>query len=148
MPTHTGKAPGGCSGPYSTIDLILLDQKRRKSAEQQGFDALQAVGKDEVPGPNPGSSSMKKFLKSLVLSGFRNFFMSNLLFDNVQQHHLGTNWEQILRGRAVSGADHGFTSLSHRQKELQDLGVFPQHRQRSFFIRRCLRRRISSEISW
>ena len=56
-------------------------------------------------------------------------------------------WEQILRGRAVSGADHGFTSLSHRQKKLQDLGVFPQHRQRSFFIRRCLRRRISSEIS-
>jgi hypothetical protein len=24
-----------------------------------------AIGKDEVPGPNPGSSSMKKFLKLL-----------------------------------------------------------------------------------
>ena len=35
-----------------------------------------AIGKDEVPGPNPGSSSMKKFLIYVLLAEIRGFFVS------------------------------------------------------------------------
>ena len=35
-----------------------------------------AVGKDEVPGPNPGSSSMKKFLIYVLSAKIRGFFVS------------------------------------------------------------------------
>ena len=34
------------------------------------------LGKDEVPGPNPGSSSMKKFLIYVLLAEIRGFFVS------------------------------------------------------------------------
>ena len=33
-----------------------------------------AVGKDEVPGPNPGSSSKEQFLISVLLADIRNLF--------------------------------------------------------------------------
>ena len=35
----------------------FLDKKPPKSLEQQGLEGSTVVGKDEVPGPNPGSSS-------------------------------------------------------------------------------------------
>ena len=35
-----------------------------------------AIGKDEVPGPNPGSSSTKKFLIYVLLAEIRGFFVS------------------------------------------------------------------------
>ena len=34
------------------------------------------LGKDEVPGPNPGSSSTKKFLIYVLLAEIRDFFAS------------------------------------------------------------------------
>ncbi len=41
------------------------------SCEQQ-----KAIGKDEVPGPNPGSSSKKKFLIYVLSAKIRGFFVS------------------------------------------------------------------------
>ena len=37
-------------------------------------DTPPAVGKDEVPGPNPGSSSKEQFLISVLLADIRNLF--------------------------------------------------------------------------
>ena len=57
--THTGKRPDGNNGAKSTADLILLEQKWPESVENQGLEGSQPVGKDEVGGSNPPSSSTK-----------------------------------------------------------------------------------------
>ena len=40
-------------------NLIFLKQKGPETAERQRFPGLQSVGKDEVSGSNPDSSSTK-----------------------------------------------------------------------------------------
>ena len=55
--THTGKGSGGQVGQSSIPASSFLDQKGPESLIHQRFDLPGAVGKDEVPGPNPGSSS-------------------------------------------------------------------------------------------
>ena len=57
--THWSKSPYGFSGHNSSFDLILLGQKCHESTAQQGFDQSLRVGKDEVGGSNPPSSSRK-----------------------------------------------------------------------------------------
>ena len=57
-------------------DLIFLDKKPPQSLVQQGLEGSTAVGKDEVGGSNPPSSS-NKYLKS---SDFRCFFVANVDF--------------------------------------------------------------------
>ena len=46
-------------GAKSAADLILLEQKGPESVETQGLEGSQPVGKDEVGGSNPPSSSRK-----------------------------------------------------------------------------------------
>ena len=75
--THTGKGSGGQVGQSSIPASSFLDPKGPESLIHQRFDLPGAVGKDEVPGPNPGSSSMKKFLISSIIDEIRNFFISN-----------------------------------------------------------------------
>lgn len=55
--THTGKRADGNNGAKSAADLILLEQKGPESIENQGPEGSQPVGKDEVSGSNPDSSS-------------------------------------------------------------------------------------------
>jgi hypothetical protein len=62
--THTAKRADGTNGPKSTQDLILLERKRPESVAQQRIETVQAVGKDEVGGSNPPSSSKDFLLKS------------------------------------------------------------------------------------
>ena len=57
--THTGKGRYGTNGTKSAADLILLEQKGPESVENQGLEGSQSVGKDEVGGSNPPSSSTK-----------------------------------------------------------------------------------------
>ena len=57
--THTGKRADGTNGCKSVEDLILLEQKGPESVENQGLEGSQSVGKDEVSGSNPDSSSKK-----------------------------------------------------------------------------------------
>ncbi|WP_195328500.1 hypothetical protein [Flavonifractor plautii] len=57
--THTGKRAGGNNGYKSAGDLILLEQKGPESVENQRLECRQLVGKDEVSGSNPDSSSTK-----------------------------------------------------------------------------------------
>ena len=57
--THTGKGQYGTNGPNQTANLILLEQKGPESLENQGLEGHQPVGKDEVGGSNPPSSSRK-----------------------------------------------------------------------------------------
>jgi len=66
--THWRKSPYGFSGHNRSLDLILLGQKCHESTGQQAIDRLLAVGKDEVGGSNPPSSS--KPLKTSVFKGF------------------------------------------------------------------------------
>ena len=61
--THTGKGLYGDNGTKSTAGLILLEQKWPESLENQGPEGSQPVGKDEVSGSNPDSSSNIKHLK-------------------------------------------------------------------------------------
>ena len=77
--THTGKRADGNNGAKSAADLILLEQKGPESVENQGMEGSQPVGKDEVGGSNPPSSS-KKHLKS---SDFGCFFVANLHFAQI-----------------------------------------------------------------
>ena len=58
--THTGKRADGNNGVKSAADLILLEQKEPESVENQGPEGSQPVGKDEVGGSNPPSSSKEK----------------------------------------------------------------------------------------
>ena len=67
--THTGKRTDGNNGAKSAGDLILSEQKGPESVKNQGLEGSQPVGKDEVSGSNPDSSSRKR-LKS---SDFRRF---------------------------------------------------------------------------
>ena len=55
--THTEKRTDGNNGAKSTTDLILLEQKGPESVGTQGLEGSQPVGKDEVGGSNPPSSS-------------------------------------------------------------------------------------------
>ena len=55
--THTGKRAGGDNGEKRSGDLILPGQKRPKRLANQRLEGFQAVGKDEVPSSNLGSSS-------------------------------------------------------------------------------------------
>ena len=57
--THTGKGADADNGVKSAADLILLEQKGPESVENQGLECPQSVGKDEVSGSNPDSSSKK-----------------------------------------------------------------------------------------
>ena len=57
--THTGKGADGNNGVKSAADLIFLEQKGPESVENQGLEGSQSVGKDEVGGSNPPSSSTK-----------------------------------------------------------------------------------------
>jgi len=68
-PTHWCKSQYGFSGHNSPFDLILLGQKCHESTAQQAFDHCSAVGKDEVGGSNPPSSS----IKTPEIFGFRVF---------------------------------------------------------------------------
>ena len=52
-----------------------------------------AVGKDEVPGPNPGSSS-RIVPETTFHGGFRNFFVIILQRFEVKSGNLGTFWVQ------------------------------------------------------
>ena len=74
--THTGKGADADNGAKSVFDLILLEQRWPESVENQGLEGSQSVGKDEVGGSNPPSSS-NKYLKS---SDFRCFFVANVDF--------------------------------------------------------------------
>ena len=58
--THTGKGLYGNNGVNSTADLMLLEQKGPESIGMQGLEGSQPVGKDEVGGSNPPSSSRKR----------------------------------------------------------------------------------------
>lgn len=74
--THTGKGLYGINGVKSTADLIFLEQKWSESVENQGPKGSQPVGKDEVSGSNPDSSSRitPEILGFRVFSfAFRNF---------------------------------------------------------------------------
>jgi len=56
---------------------FFLDKKPPKSLEQQGLEGSTAVGKDEVPSSNLGSSSTKHPLsrrKAGVFFSFCNYF--------------------------------------------------------------------------
>ena len=55
--THTGKQANGNNGANRTADLILSEEKWPESVENQWLDSSQSVGKDEVGGSNPPSSS-------------------------------------------------------------------------------------------
>ena len=57
--THTQKKVYGINGAERTENLILLEQKEPKRPEPQRFEGVQSVGKDEVGGSNPPSSSTK-----------------------------------------------------------------------------------------
>ena len=74
--THTGKGLYGNNGAKSAADLILLEQKWSDSLENQGPEGSQSVGKDEVGGSNPPSSS-RKHLKS---SDFGCFLLQKIGF--------------------------------------------------------------------
>ena len=71
--THTGKRADGNNGVKSAADLIFLEQKGPESVENQGLEGSQPVGKDEVGGSNPPSSSRKPWSRngSRVLFLFR-----------------------------------------------------------------------------
>ena len=68
--THTGKGLYGTNGTKSAAGLILLEQKWPESVENQGMEGSQPVGKDEVGGSNPPSSSRKRplFTRKAVFS--------------------------------------------------------------------------------
>ena len=57
--THTGKGAGGQGGQCSAKQQVTIEKTAQKSTLSGAFDGSRAVGKDEVPGPNPGSSSRK-----------------------------------------------------------------------------------------
>ena len=70
--THTGKGADADNGAKSVFDLILLEQRWPESVENQGLEGPQPVGKDEVGGSNPPSSSKKKDIQmDVLLFGFR-----------------------------------------------------------------------------
>ena len=78
--THTRKKADGINGTESTKDLILLEQKEPKSPQPQRVEGPQSVGKDEVGGSNPPSSS--KNPRKLQFSGI---FCCKKLFCGVAQ---------------------------------------------------------------
>ena len=83
--THTRKRGGGSNGRESAKDYAHLEQKGPQSAGKRRSEGLQSVGKDEVPGSNPGSSS-KNRLKTLVFGRFCSIFARNCVGQNVGQN--------------------------------------------------------------
>jgi hypothetical protein len=57
--THTTKEAGGDSGADRTESITFPEQTGPETAERQRFLGFQSVGKDEVSGSNPDSSSTK-----------------------------------------------------------------------------------------
>ena len=84
--THTGKRAGGNNGYKSAGDLILLEQKGPESVENQRLECRQLVGKDEVSGSNPDSSSIKSYRyrcvwrKARRINRFRAFSSPDFFF--------------------------------------------------------------------
>ena len=75
--THTGKVAGGDSGADRTENFIFPEQKGPETAGYQRFPVFQSVGKDEVGGSNPPSSSRKSSFscgKGWIFLMFQNFF--------------------------------------------------------------------------
>ena len=75
--THTAKKADGTNGADRTEKLIFPEQKGPETAEHQQFPGFQSVGKDEVSGSNPDSSSTKASLifgKGWFLFQFWNIF--------------------------------------------------------------------------
>ena len=70
--THTAKEADGISGVDRTKNIIFTEQKGPETAEHQRFPGLQSVGKDEVGGSNPPSSSKKSLVPQRV-QGFSYF---------------------------------------------------------------------------
>ncbi|MDE6589621.1 MAG: hypothetical protein K2K53_04585, partial [Oscillospiraceae bacterium] len=60
--THTAKKADVTNGADRTGNLIFPEQKGPETAEYQQFPGFQSVGKDEVSGSNPDSSSIKSGL--------------------------------------------------------------------------------------
>ena len=60
--THTGKRAGGNNGRKSTGKDGTPDQRGHKNARKKQTPSSQSVGKDEVSGSNPDSSSTKTAL--------------------------------------------------------------------------------------
>ena len=73
--THTEKRTGGNNGAKRTADLISLEQKGPESVGMQGLEGSQPVGKDEVGGSNPPSSSRKSPF-SFEKGGFSLYFVA------------------------------------------------------------------------
>ena len=57
--THTGKRAGGNNGDKSDGEHGSPDGKGHKRVRTQEISFSQSVGKDEVSGSNPDSSSIK-----------------------------------------------------------------------------------------
>ena len=55
--THTAKEADGISGVDRAENTIFPEQKGPETVGYQQFPGLQSVGKDEVSGSNPDSSS-------------------------------------------------------------------------------------------
>ena len=75
--THTAKEADGNSGADRTEKIIFREQKGPETAERQRFLDFQSVGKDEVSGSNPDSSSTKSGLfcgKGRILLQFWHIF--------------------------------------------------------------------------
>ena len=67
--THTGKEAGGDSGADRTERIIFVEQKGLETAKYQWLLGFLSLGKDEVGGSNPPSSS-KNPPKSKGFGGF------------------------------------------------------------------------------
>jgi hypothetical protein len=70
--THTAKKADRTSGADRMEKLIFPEQKGPETAEHQQFPVFQSVGKDEVGGSNPPSSSKKSLVPQRV-QGFSYF---------------------------------------------------------------------------
>ena len=75
--THTRKKAGGDNGRESARDHAPPQQKGPESAEQRYSRGFQSLGKDEVGGSNPPSSSRKSSFscgKGWIFLVFQHFF--------------------------------------------------------------------------
>ena len=74
--THTGKRADGTNGRKSAGEHGAPDKRGHKRSGKQKTSSFQSVGKDEVSGSNPDSSSTKPALfvwKGRFCFAFRNF---------------------------------------------------------------------------
>ena len=68
--THTGKRAGGNNGDKSDGEHGSPDGKGHKRVRTQEISFSQSVGKDEVSGSNPDSSSKKTPVTAMVTGVF------------------------------------------------------------------------------